>query len=151
MPKINVPYLLESGEVYDITARLEIAAGTEIQAEENAGIGVYSGGIFNAVGEAGNPIIIKGKSDTQGFWRGIHIDTNSPDNKITYANISNGGSNYIYCCNPKANVYVKSGQMTVENSNLNSSGGCGLAANASATLISNSNTFSGNADGELCQ
>ncbi|GAB4428940.1 MAG: hypothetical protein OHK0039_47540 [Bacteroidia bacterium] len=148
--KAQVPYLLE-GEVYDITARLDVAAGVTAVWKENGGMGVYNGGILNIAGTAAERVVFRGLSDVQGYWRGIRTETNSADNRVAYTDVRNAGSSYVYCCNDPAGLYVHGGQLRVEYSHISYSGGCGIRVNSGATLNENNNTFDSNADSDICQ
>lgn len=147
--KTNVPYLIDDG-VIDIKDRVDLEKGTEIVFAENAGLGIYDNGIFNAVGTSGENIIFRGKNNVVGFWRGIHLETNSQDNILDHCQILNAGSNYVYCCNGKAAVFAKAGQLSLTNSVMSKSGGCGLLIKAGATVTESGNTFSENTDGNIC-
>lgn len=147
----DVPFQIENGAVIDVTSKLSLKEGVEIVFEENSGLGVYDNGSFAAIGTSGEKIVFRGAENTTGFWRGIHTETNSINNVIRYAEIKNAGSNYIYCCNDKAALFIKDGSMTVENSLISQSGGCGIFVKASATLMESGNDFSNNTDGDLCQ
>ncbi len=146
----DVPYQIENNTVIDITARINLLGGVEIVFEEAAGLGVYDNGVFNAVGEASNKIVFRGAQNTAGFWRGIHTETNSMDNVIRYAEINNGGSNYVYCCNNPSSVFVKGGQLTVSNSTISNSGGCGMYISSGATVTESDNTYENNQEGDVC-
>lgn len=147
-PKSNVPYLVEG--VLDITEPLVIGAGAELVFAENAGLGIYDDGTFNAVGTASERIVFRGRENTTGYWRGIHTETNSSSNEIAFAELSNAGSNYVYCCNDKAGLFVKSGQMTLTNSTVSGSGGCGVVVRSGATFTESDNSYSNNTDGDVC-
>ena len=141
----NVPYLIENNIVLDINnGQLALEAGVELVMSENAGIGVYDDGSFNATGTSGNNITIRGEQDIQGYWRGIYIETNNPSNQVIFSNISNAGSNYVYCCNEKAAFYLKSGQLTVENCAITKTDGCAIFTGNTATLNESGNSFSEN-------
>lgn len=146
----DVPYQIETSEVIDIKARLNILAGVEMVFEENAGLGVYDSGILNVIGTTNERVIFRGLENIKGFWRGIHTETNSSSNVIRFAEIRNAGSNYVYCCNDKAALFIKDGQMTVENSLLSKSGGCGIKVHASANFMELNNDYSDNVEGDLC-
>jgi hypothetical protein len=150
MRKTSVPYLIDDG-VMDITERLEIRPGTEIVFAANTGLGFYDNGIINAEGTGSSNIIFRGKEDEAGYWRGIHTETNSSDNKILHSRISNAGSNYVYCCNQKAGIFVRDGQLEVANSVILDNAGCGIAVRSGAVLSESGNTFSNNEDGNICQ
>lgn len=144
----GVPYLVEA--VIDVKDPLTIEPGTEIAFTEQGGLGIYDQGSLNAEGTAVDNITFRGLQNTQGYWRGIHTETNSNSNVLRNVEISGAGSNYVYCCNEKANLFVKSGKMTVENSTISGSGGCGIVVRSAATLTESGNTFSLNLDGDIC-
>jgi len=146
----DVPFQIENNTVIDVTARLNLHAGVEIVFEENSGLGIYDNGVLNALGSPSQKIILRGADNAVGYWRGIHTETNSTSNIIRHSEIRNAGSNYVYCCNDKAALFVRAGQMTIENSLISDSGGCGIQANSNATLMASENTFSNNIDGNLC-
>lgn len=146
----DVPFQIENNEVIDVTARLNFKEGVELVFEENSGLGIYDNGILNAIGTGNNRIIFRGLENINSYWRGIHTETNSSSNVIRDSEIKNAGSNYVYCCNDKAAVYIKAGQMTIENSLISKSGGCGIHVNASAVLTESGNDYSDNTDGDLC-
>ena len=149
-PRLNVPYLVATNAVLDVTSPFGIEEGTEVVFGENAGIGVYDNGTLNAVGTASNKIIFRGKENVKGYWRGIHTETNSNSNEITHAEIANAGSNYVYCCNDIAGLIVKDGKMKVTNSYIHDNDGCGIFVKSGATLEESGNTFANNTDGNIC-
>lgn len=134
----NVPYRVE-GDVVDITDAVRLEAGVELRMQANAGLGVFDDGALELAGTETRPVQILGVSNVRGFWRGIHIETNSPLNRFTFAEIANTGSNYVYCCNEKAAVFVKSGRLTLSDSTLSEGSSHGVYATDDALL-----TFSRN-------
>lgn len=145
----NVPYLVET--VLDLVEPVEIHKGTEIVFEEDGGLGIYDNGTFYVSGRSGEEVVFRGLNDVTGYWRGIHLETNSGSNIMKHAEIANAGRTYIYCCNDKAGFLLKGGQMTIENSDFTKSGGCGITVKSGGTLIENgSNTFADNTDGNIC-
>ena len=150
MKKLNVPYLMP-GKVLDITSALTIEAGVELVVQENGGLGVYDEGSLSATGTAAEPIVWRGRQASPGFWRGIHTQTASSNNSLQHVEIRHAGSGYVYCCNPVAALLVKSGDMTLENSTISESGGCGVYTGREASLVQNGNTLSSNQDGDYCE
>ncbi|MEL6255237.1 MAG: hypothetical protein AAFR87_24725 [Bacteroidota bacterium] len=126
LKKLNIPYEMETG-VTDVTENLTLEAGVEIYMNENSGIGVFDNGSLTIDGTNDDPVILKGKSNVRGFWRGIHIETNTLGNNINYLNMSNAGSNYVYCCNTIASIFLKDGQTTIKNSSITDGAGYGIA------------------------
>ena len=74
----------------------------------------------------------------------------SLDNVLDYCEIRNAGSNYVYCCNDKAGIYLRSGQIKVSNSLISKSGGCGISVRSGAALTESGNIYSENTDGNIC-
>ncbi|MEO0469684.1 MAG: hypothetical protein AAF206_08700 [Bacteroidota bacterium] len=125
MSKLNVPYLFD-GEVMDVTEQLFINAGVEMVMEADAGIGVFDNGSLVIDGNASDPVIIRGTSATRGVWRGIHLETNNIENRISHAQISDAGGNYVYCCNPIATIFLKDGTASIDNTSLSNGDGHGI-------------------------
>lgn len=140
VPPANVPYRVE-GNVVDVTADLRLEAGVELRMREDAGIGVYDGGSLELAGTETLPVRILGEQSVRGFWRGIHVETSSPLNRFTYAEIAHTGSNYVYCCNATAAVFLKSGRLTISDSLLSDGGSVGLYARADAELVFSNNVI----------
>jgi hypothetical protein len=129
----NVPYLLE-GNVFDVTESLELEAGVEFVFEENGGIGVYDNGTFRIKGTSAENVIIRGNEANRGYWRGIHIETNSTSNNFAYARISDAGANYVYCCNELASVFIKGGTLTMTNTTISNGDSYGFYADKDADI-----------------
>jgi len=150
LPKNNVPYRLDNGVVLNVKEPLSLKPGVAFVFSANSGLGVYDNGTLNAVGTASDPIIFRGAEAIKGYWRGIHAETNSNDNIMENVELSDAGSNYVYCCNPKAGLYVKSGTFVVNNSIISGNDGCGIQVSSNATLTESGNTYSNNTDGNVC-
>ena len=148
-PSNNIPYRIDS--VLDITQPLSLAAGSEVVFLENGGLGIYDSGSINALGTASERIVFRGDQAVAGYWRGIHIETNSLANSLSNVDINHAGSNYVYCCNEKAAILLKgSGRLSLTSSNIADNNGCGVRVSVSAVLEESSNTYSNNADGNIC-
>ncbi len=122
----GVDYLVESGCVVDITADLIIEPGVVIEFEENSGLGIYGNGTINAIGTPDKAIEFRGTNNVKGFWRGIHVETNSIKNRFEYVTLSDAGSNYVYCCNDPASILMKGGQFAMENTTIENGAGLGV-------------------------
>lgn len=146
----NIPYGVASGIVIDIKEPLVLDPGVVFEFEANAGLGVTDNGVINAVGTAASNIIFRGTADEVGHWTGIHVETNSSRNVMDYVQIINPGSNYVYCCHEAAGLFVDAGQMTLTNSSISKSAGCGLAYDSDVNMTESNNTYSQNTDGDVC-
>lgn len=133
----EVDYLVEC--VVDITAALTIEAGVVIEFAENAGLGIYDNGSIKAIGETEKNIVLRGAQDVSGFWRGIHIETRSVNNVLNHVEIRNAGSNYVYCCNDKASLFLKGGLLALDNTLITDGGGSGLVVKGDAEFGSLTN------------
>ncbi|MCI4671727.1 MAG: right-handed parallel beta-helix repeat-containing protein [Bacteroidia bacterium] len=150
MKKNNVPFRVPNNVVLDITEALTLEPGVEFVFEENGGMGIYNNGSLNAEGTATNRVKFEGSENLTGYWRGIHSETTSSKNILDYVDIRNAGSNYVYCCNASAGLFLKSGTMTVTNSDISDNDNCGIFTNSNATLTESNNTFSNNSGGNIC-
>ncbi|MEL6590761.1 MAG: hypothetical protein AAFQ68_11795, partial [Bacteroidota bacterium] len=150
-PKNNVPYLVITNTVLNFKEPLKIDAGVEVVFEQNAGMGIYDNGTFNVIGTASEKIIFRGRENVSGYWRGIHTETTSSENRMDHVELRNAASNYVYCCNDFAGLLVKSGTMEVTNSYIADNDGCGIFVKSGGTLTEAGNTFANNTDGNICQ
>jgi len=91
--KINVPYrVLNTGTSgVNASGELTIEPGVTIEMSPGTEINIRDTGGLKMVGNAANPITIKGVSNTPGSWVGIKIDGTNPMNEIAFATISNAG------------------------------------------------------------
>lgn len=91
--KINVPYRVLNTGISAVNARgeLTIEPGVTIEMSPGTEINIRDTGGLKMVGNAANPITIKGVSNTPGSWVGIKIDGTNPMNEIAFATISNAG------------------------------------------------------------
>lgn len=146
-PDQNIPYLVDF--VMDIKNALTIDAGVDMVFMQGGGLGVYDAGSLTIEGTDAQNVVLTGYEAVQGYWRGIHSETNSLANSIDHAQILYAGGNYVYCCNDKAGLFVKSGIFTLTNSEVSHSGGYGVIVRSGAELTEAGNTFSNNADGNI--
>ncbi|MEM9986280.1 MAG: right-handed parallel beta-helix repeat-containing protein, partial [Bacteroidota bacterium] len=133
IPANNVPYLFE-GQVYNVTEALTIEEGVEIAFEENGGLGVYDNGSLKVNGTAGKPVIIRGLESSRGYWRGLHVASNSINNVLNWLEIRDAGSDYVYCCNTVASLYIPDGKVNLENVSISNGAAYGIATKAAATF-----------------
>jgi hypothetical protein len=105
-------------------------------------------------GSATDKVRIVGNLRQAGAWKGILIDTPSPNNAFTHAIIAHGGATGL---SNNANVVLGSraystSQLVLNNVELNNSAGCGISKgnNKSNLLTSQEVTYTGNAGGDAC-
>lgn len=135
--------------VLDVTAELIIDAGTVIEFGENAGIGIYDDGKLLLNGAEGQPVVFKGTSSLKGWWRGIHIETQG--NAFSHVSIEDAGSNYVYCCHSIAGLFLKDGKLTISDTTVSKSGGCGIFRRSKVVLTQSGVSYAGNVEGDFCE
>ncbi|MGA9240039.1 MAG: hypothetical protein WBV75_13330, partial [Robiginitalea sp.] len=123
-PRQEIPYYIP--EILDITADLTLEAGTTFFFGDKAGLGIYGQGSLSAIGTSSDPIEFKGILNSRGSWRGIHIETKNPKNRLEYVKIANAGSDFVYCCNEKASLFLKGANIGLSNLTLSKGGGTGI-------------------------
>lgn len=99
--EINEVVTLEKGSYHIITptkitygGKLIIKPGAVISFAQDANLVVDKGGVIEAVGTATEPIIFCGESDTEGFWGGIAVLSNTKQNRMEFVQLKNAGSGF---------------------------------------------------------
>ncbi|WP_157454073.1 hypothetical protein [Crocinitomix catalasitica] len=112
-----------------------MCAGSSLDIEET--------GAIKANGTAALPIVFKGETETAGFWEGIAIKSNNPNNQFNYVTVKDAGTYWGW---DYANLYIANGaQLTMKNSTVSNSQSVGLFAENSSTIPGfSNNTFSNN-------
>ncbi|MBD3636235.1 MAG: hypothetical protein HUJ25_02745 [Crocinitomicaceae bacterium] len=150
--KLSAPILLHG---LDIDAGLTLSPGLEIWVEANDLFNVNSTGYLSAIGTASENIIIKGRYASAGYWGGIKVASNNPNNVFNYVSISDGGS---YWGNDYSNIQI-TGSLEIDNCSVSNGNSWGMYVNTSTTITSgggvttsaatveSNNTFSSNGNG----
>lgn len=127
-----------------VSSALIIEEGTVISMCASTRIFVSSSGSITAIGTASEPIIIAGETASQGFWGGIQVSSNNPNNQFSYVTVKDGGSYWAY---ENSNVYVPGqARLGLSNSTISNSQESGIFVEESGILTSfANNTFSNNA------
>lgn len=135
---------------------LRIMPGCEISFGQTFGFWVDE---YNAslqiMGDADNWVTLRGRSG-QGSWNGIYLNTNNTENRIAYAVITDGGQETVgHWFNNPANLNLgysgSNVQLSLENVEINNSGGCGISEGGGDINLSTNNvSFSGNAGNDYC-
>jgi len=128
------------GDIY-VSADLTIEPGATFIMCAGASITIEETASINAVGTASNPIVFKGETETAGFWEGISIKSNNPNNKLHFVTVKDAGTYWGW---EYANVFVGSNaKLDMQNSTIANSDDVGLFVSESASLVNfTNNTFS---------
>lgn len=146
---IDVATVLPKGiysvpQTIDVNAALTLTAGSVFIFEATHGLHVRSGGSVSAIGTAAEPIVFRGEAEnSHGYWAGINIASNNPNNYLEYVTIQDGGSYWAW---EYAGLYVADGaRLTLKNSTVSRSKENGLFAEDNSTLSNfSNNSFSNN-------
>jgi hypothetical protein len=133
------PFRFE-GANHRIQASVTVAPGASLTFEEGARITALRDGALTAEGTSEDPISFTGATDTQGFWEGIWLRTNT--HSFDHVEVANGGRNDF------ANIYVSS-EASVTNSTLRASATYGIIVTDGATFQGSNNTYQNNAEGAI--
>jgi hypothetical protein len=129
---------VSSSLIIEPGATLIMCAGASITIEET--------GYISAIGTADKPIMIKGATETKGFWEGLAIKSNNPNNKLNYVTVKDAGTYWGWSY---ANVFLSPGaKLEMSNSTISNSDDIGLYVSESASLPNFvNNKFSNNTTG----
>ncbi len=134
-----------------VEANLTIEPGVIIQFAANTGFNVNGGGSINATGTSSLPIVFRGATDAAGFWKGIYFNSPSPNNKLTHATVTGGGSNSFNGNDIRANIRVhQTARLAISYTSVNKSGRDGLYTEGTASnelnplSLFDNNSFSDN-------
>jgi hypothetical protein len=157
--KMAIPYLIESvvsAGYYNNEGNLTIEPGVIVEFAGDAGLctGDYATGSWlSIVGDALNRITLTGETASPGAWKGLAFQSTSPNNVISYTDISYGGSSsYTGNTNQRGNVRAgawSAGSFTIDNSTITNSEAWGIYVTLSSPAITvpGSVTYSGNTSG----
>ncbi len=147
---LNVPYFI-NGNCY-IDGDLTLKPGVDFLMASTARIIVRANGSFNAVGTNTEPITIKGKAASVGYWDDIIFESNHPNNEFKHVTIENSGK-YDYYYN--STIYVsENASLKINDCTIKDSYGWGIYVRNGANMdpstkvdLENANSFSNNATG----
>jgi hypothetical protein len=152
-PATTTPMLLHDGTT--VNAGLTISAGANILMEAGASISIEESGYLTALGTASQPINFSGRYASAGYWRGIDIKSNNPNNQMTHVNYTDGGAYWAY---DYATLNVL-GRLSIDNCSISNSNSWAMHAGGSASIycsgavqtdaagVMTVNTISGNGAG----
>ncbi len=89
-PEAPVDYTIDC--FIRVDDKLRIEPGVVIAFDQGAGIYFKEKSSFNLEGTAEKPIILTGKEDTKGYWRGIHTKSSNLNNAMRYVTIQYAGN-----------------------------------------------------------
>ncbi|SRX55405.1 hypothetical protein [Aequorivita sp. CIP111184] len=115
-PEAPVDYIISCFTRID--GKLTIEPGVVIAFEQNAGMEFKDKAAFSMKGTAAKPILLTGKEKRAGSWRGIHTESPSSTNIMTYVTIdyAGGGTSRAALA-----IYREASNLTMENCTVSNS------------------------------
>lgn len=148
---ITVPTTINEGITsicgsIDVSAELNVSPGAVIIMCSGASLNITGSGYINAVGTAADPIIIKGETESSGFWAGLAVYSNNPNNQLDYVTVKDAGS---YWAHEFANLYVGSNaKLSLNNSTIANSEDVGMFVHGDGVIVDfANNSFDNNVTG----
>ncbi len=156
---ISVPYLITgntSAGYSGTDGSLTVKPGTTLQFGADVGltIGEYSNGYIDMTGNSSQHILISGSNPVPGSWKGICFQSTNAKNKLSYVDISYGGSSsFTGNTSQKGNIIVggfSAGDVSVDHILIGLSKAYGIYSTlGSANIdITNNVSFQGNVSGD---
>lgn len=126
-----------------VSSKLILQEGVILEFCSGVGLTITANGSITANGTSSKNVVLKGKVNTSGYWAGLVIKSNNPDNNLNYTQVENGGSYYYY---KYSNIYLDgNAQLKLSNSIISGSEGYGLRTASTSKLVSfENNTFKNN-------
>lgn len=157
--KMDIPYLIQgiaSVGYYTDNGNLTIQPGVRVQFAGDAGLctGDYSTASWmNITGTASERVTLTGEIASPGAWKGIAFQSTSPNNTISFADVSYGGSSsYTGNTSQRGNIMGgawSAGSFNIANTTISNSQAWGIYCTLSSPVITvpASVTYTGNTSG----
>jgi hypothetical protein len=78
----------------NVSTTLTIRPGVVVVFEQDKGLRITTGALV-AKGTTDRPVVFTGKNRTQGYWKGIVLESNSPANELEHAVVEYAGSSNL--------------------------------------------------------
>ena len=137
----NIPYLVLTNLSVADNTNLTLEAGCDLAFEADTYLGMFSATSYiRANGTASNPVKIRGKQATEGWWVGLNCQSMNANNIFDYTNFSDGGLRSItYNGNLRSTVYAGpwfEGRLTLNHCTVSRSAGtCDVVIGNAATQL----------------
>jgi hypothetical protein len=96
---LSVPFGMSAGmagTVFQVGGKLTIEAGATLQFEANSGVEVEATGTLATTGTAAARVMLTGRSQVPGFWKGVALL--SLGNTLTNTDLTWAGNDDPFCC-----------------------------------------------------
>ncbi|MBL7719349.1 MAG: hypothetical protein JNL72_10975 [Flavipsychrobacter sp.] len=134
-----VPYLATESLYFKHNTLIQ--AGVELAVDEELALGIENA-YMKIMGTASQPVTIRGKEAGAGYWYGLLVNSDLPENVFDYLNISGGGFGNLGHVAPKTNIGVADVQkasLTLNNCTSTYFNGCQVSVSSTdGALVNNS-------------
>ena len=139
-----------ASSLVNIQSTLTLAPGSTFEFADGFGLGVATGAALIADGSDGR-ITLRGVASGAGQWVGVSVSSVSSENLLDDVLIEGAGQSALGLAGQTAAVRVQNGAaITVLNSDIRDSAGCGFYVHPSGSLIQGGNTFTNVAGAPVC-
>lgn len=108
-------------------ARLTIEPGVIVEFASDAGLHINSdNSVLVSAGTEEKPILLTGENESNGFWRGLLISSNTPENEISHTTIEYAGSTEAATYFEAATLTIDRAKVQLANVSITNSGGYGI-------------------------
>jgi|GEM_PF-635339 predicted small lipoprotein YifL len=122
-PEASVDYIIPC--MARIDGKLTIEPGVVIAFEQGAGMDFQAKSAFKMEGTAEKPIILTGKEETKGYWRGIYTESPSVNNKMSYVTVDYAGGSKA-----ALEIYKESSNLSLDHCTFSNSKNLGMLVNS---------------------
>ncbi|SHF57696.1 hypothetical protein SAMN05444483_101650 [Salegentibacter echinorum] len=120
-PEAQVDYIIPC--MTRIDGKLNIEPGVVIAFEQDAGLNFTTKSSFKMEGTAEKPIILIGREETKGYWRGIHTESPNANNKLSYVTVDYAGGSKA-----ALEIYREKTNLSLDNCTFSNSKTAGMLA-----------------------
>jgi hypothetical protein len=135
-------------ELFDILSGVVVKPGVNFEFGRNAMMIVRGDGYLTAEGTASTWITFSGKNKENGYWGGIQFTSSSSQNRMSYCEVSHGGSKTMPSLpSVKANIGLSAivrTNLNIQNSIISHGGGWGIAVESELGAVINDDAETAN-------
>jgi hypothetical protein len=144
-PERPVDYVVDCRA--NVSNHLSIEAGTVIEFEPEAGLAITGDGGIEAIGDACNPVVLRGTTEGPGAWNGVMVYSDDEANRLEFVEMHGAGGGAFNSNGDLGSLLLYSGGvLTVRDSLLADGAAYGFNANyGSNTLTWERNVVTGHA------
>jgi len=131
-PALEVPYRVTDRTF--VTAPLTVAPGTVVEFDQGTSL-IANTGTLNLSGTAADPIVLRGIEAIRGYWQGVRIQSDSPQNVFDHVVVRDAGATaWSGASTHVAALYLAEGRVAITNSTFTNNAGNGIQAFGNATF-----------------